>query len=53
MARLRGRIVKELIENDRVTSYSSEPVERCESEELEGSDYYLEKRPRREETEVD
>lgn len=53
VAWLRGRIARELIENDGAKSYSSKLVERSESEELEGSHYCLENRSRREDTEVD
>lgn len=53
MARMRGKVAMELIENDRAESYSFEPAKGYESEELEESRYRLEKRPRREDTEVD
>lgn len=45
--RVRGRVVKELIENDGAKSYFSKLAEGLESEELE-TNYRLEKRPRRE-----
>lgn len=44
--------MRELIENDGAESYSSEPAESLESEELERS-YRLKKRSRREDTDVD
>lgn len=48
-----GRIARELIKNDGTKSYSSKPIEKDESEELEGNHYRLERRPGREDTEVD
>lgn len=51
-ARVMGRIARELIENDGAESYSSEPTERLGNEELEKS-YRLEKRPRKEDTDID
>lgn len=51
-ARVRGRIVRELIENDGVESSSFDMAERLGSEELERN-YRLEKRLRREEADVD
>ncbi|XP_021626982.1 uncharacterized protein LOC110625651 [Manihot esculenta] len=45
-------MVRELIENDEVESYATEPTRRSESEELERG-YRLEKRPRKEEADVD
>lgn len=44
--------MRELIENDGVESYSSESAKRSESEELQRN-HCLEKRPRREDTDVD
>lgn len=52
IARTRGLVVREFIKNDEAESYSFELTERSESEELERN-YHLEKRPRREEKDVD
>lgn len=52
MVRVMGRVVKELIENDKVKSYSSKSVGKLESEELKRN-YRLEKRRRKKEVDID
>lgn len=54
VARVKGMIARKLIENNKVESCSFEPAERSGSEEIERKrSYRLEKRPRREDTDVD